>query len=330
MTSSVSAFRAMTTIAGKEVSDARRTSLLMVITAFMLLAGLVALVVSGLALQDEVAAYNEGKAQLIELGKSAASIAPPTYLPLKLLRGFIEYMEIIGAVLGIVLGYRAAAIERGRNTLALILTRPLTQAAFIGGKILGNLALIAGVLTATFLFGAFGIMLIGRVVLTPDEWLRLLIVDIAAVLYISIFFTLGLLLSLWMKNLSHALLAAFAIWLTFVLIAPQIGDTLDPDNQVAGGVFRTLGIAKPEERAILAQFKTYETIRDGIEQASPTKHVERWSFALTGIKETYAGQSVAAVITDRWNDFAWLAGTLAALLAALFYRRLDFTRLAKD
>ncbi len=52
-------------------------------------------------------------------------------------------------------------------------------------------------------------------------------------------------------------------------IAPQIGDTLDPDNQVAGGVFRTFVIAKPDEKAILAAFKTYETIRDGVEQASP-------------------------------------------------------------
>ena len=327
MTSFVSA---MSAIASKEISDARRTSLLLVVTAFMLLAGLVALVVAGLSLQDEVAAYNEGKAQLIELGKPLSSIAPPTYVPLKLLRGFIEYMEIIGSVLGIVLGYRAAAIERGRNTLALILTRPLTQSAFLAGKLLGNLALIAGVLTATFLLGAIGIMLIGGVVLTLDEWLRLLIVDIAAILYILSFFTLALLLALWMKNLSHALLAAFAIWLTLVLIAPQIGDTLDPDNQVAGGVFRTLGIAKPEERAILAQFKTYETLRDGIEQASPTKHVERWSFALTGIKETYAGQSIAAVIADRWNDLVWLAATLAVLLALLFYHRLDFSRLAKE
>ncbi len=321
---------ATSTIAGKEVSDARRTSLLLVMTGFMFLAGLVALVVSAIALHDEVLTYNEAKAQLIELGKSAASIPPPAFVPLKLLRGFIEYIEIIGAVLGIVLGYRAAASERGRNTLALILTRPLTQTMFICGKVLGNLALITIVLTATFALGAVGIMLIGGVGLTLDEMLRLLIIDIAAVIYITIFFVLGLLLSLSMRLLPNALLAAFAIWLALVLIAPQIGDTLDPDNQVAGGVFRTLGIAKPDERAILATFKTYETIRDGIEQASPAKHFERWSFALTGIKETYYGQSIGAVMADRWSDFVWLAGGLAALLSLLLFRRLDFTRLTKD
>ena len=325
-----SAWTAANTIAGKEISDARRTSLLLVMNAFMFVAGLVALIVAAIALHEEVLTYIDAKAQLIELGKSVASIPPPAFVPLKLLRGFIEYTEIIGAVLGIVLGYRAAAIERGRNTLALILTRPLTQTTFIAGKLYGNLALIAAVMTATFLLGAIGIMVIGGVTLAIDQLLRLLIVDVAAVVYIAMFFALGLLLSLSTKRLPHALLAAFAIWLGLVLIAPQIGDTLDPDNQVAGGVFRTLGIAKPNEKAILASFKTYEIIRDGIEQASPAKHFERGSFALTGIKEIYNGQPVGAVMADRWNDFAWLAGGLAVLLSLLFFRRLDFTRLTKD
>lgn len=325
-----SAWTAIRTIAAKEVTGARRTSLLLVITSFMLLAGLVALVVAALALHDEVTTYNDARALLLSLGKPASSIASPTFVPLKLLRGFIEYIEIIGAVLGIVLGYRAAAIERGRNTLALILTRPLTQTALIGGKLLGNLALIVMVLTATFALGAVGIMLIGGVALSLDEMLRLVLTALAAILFVTIFFVLGFALALRMRRLPQALLAAFSLWLVLVLIAPQIGDTMDPDNQVPGGVFRTLGIPKPEEKAILASFKTYETIRDSIEQASPAKHFERWSFALTGIKETFIGQSVAAVMIDRITNLLWLLGDLAVLLALLFLPRLDFTRLTKE
>ena len=49
------------------------------------------------------------------------------------------------------------------------------------------------------------------------------------------FFLLGFILALHMKHSAHALLGAFAIWLLLVLIAPQIGDTRDPDNQVARG-----------------------------------------------------------------------------------------------
>ena len=325
-----SSWRQMRTIARKEVFDARRTSLLAVIAGFMLTAGSVALIVAALAQYEEVATYNSSRDLLLSLGKSLDVIAPPAFFPLKLLRGFIEYIEILGAVLGIVLGYRAAAIERGRNTLGLILTRPLRQSTFIAGKLLGNFVLIGAVLTLTFLAGAAGVAALGGVGLSGSEMLKLAFTDFAAILYVAAFFTMGFALALTMKKLPHALLAAFTIWLALVLIAPQIGDTLDPDNQVAGGVFRTLGIAKPQELEILKSFGTYETIRDGIEQASPAKHFERWSFALTGIKDVYNGQPFAAVATDRLNDLIWVIGILAALVLIVFAHRLDVARLAKE
>jgi ABC-type transport system involved in multi-copper enzyme maturation permease subunit len=326
----ISAWDQTTAIAGKEITDARRTWLLLIITGFMLLAGLVALVVSALALRDDVTTYIESRDTLIALGKSAAAIAPPSFAPLKLLRGFIEYIEILGAVLGIVLGYRTAAIERGRNTLALLLTRPLSQTTLIAGKLLGNAGLIAFVLVATFVGGAIGSMLIAGVTLSGDEVLKLVSTTLAAVIYVAIFFALGLLLALHMRRLPNALLTAFALWLALVLIAPQIGDTLDPDNQVAGGVFRTLGIAKPQEKEILKSFAVYETLRDDIEQASPAKHFERWSFAMAGIKEVYNGQPILGVMAERQWDLEWLAGVLAALLGLLFLRPLNYSRLTKE
>ena len=150
------------------------------------------------------------------------------------------------------------------------------------------------------------------------------------ILYVGLFFALGFFLALHMHRLPHALLAAFSIWLALVLITPQIGDTLDPDNQVAGGVFHMLGIAKPLEKQILASFNTYETIRDGIEQASPAKHFERWSFALAGIKEIYNGQPLGLIIADRISDLLWLVGLILALMAALFIRRIDFNAIARE
>lgn len=325
-----SAWSQIRTIAAKEISDARRTSLLVVIAGFMLLAGSVALIVAALSFHGEIVTYNTSKELLLSLGKPVDALIPPAFFPLKLLRGFVEYIEIIGAVLGIVLGYRAAAVERGRNTLPLILTRPLRQSTLIGGKLLGNTALIAFVLSLTFLLGTLGIIAIGRIGLSGTELLKLVLTDLSAILYVTAFFVLGFFLSLHMRRLPHALLAAFTVWLSLVLIAPQIGDTLDPDNQLPGGLFRTLGIPKPQEKEILLSFKSYETIRDGIEQASPAKHFERLSFALTGIKDIYNGEPIGKIMSERRVDLIWLFGILAAMLAILFTRRLNFTNLAKD
>ena len=323
-------FSQISTIAGKEIRDARRTYVLYFLTGFLVLAALISLSVSAIALHAEYLTYIESKDLLISLGKSAADLAPPAFFPLKLLRGFIEHVEIIGAVLGIVLGYRAAAVERGHSTLALIMTRPLSQLTFLGGKLAGNLALIVSGLAVTFTVGAAVLAVISGVGLSANDLLRIFIVFATASLYVGSFFLLGFILALGFKRLPTALLVAFAIWLSLVLIAPQIGDTMDPDNQVAGGVFRKLGIAKSEEKEILKSFATYETIRDDIEQTSPAKHFERLSFAVLGIKDIYSGQPLGDVIRDRVADLWWLLATFAALALILFMRPLGIARLTKE
>ena len=318
------------TIAAKEIHDALHAHLLTLLTGFLVVAALVSLSVSAIALHTEYLAYIESRDLLISLGKPVADLVAPAFFPLKLLRGFIEHIEIIGAVLGIVLGYRAAALERRYSTLALILTRPLSQVTFLGGKLAGNAAIVTAALATTFAIGAIALAVISGVGLGASDVLRILIVLSAACIYVTGFFLLGFILALSIKRLPTALLLGFAIWLSLVLIAPQIGDTMDPDNQVAGGVFRKLGIAKPEEKEILRSFATYETIRDGIEQASPAKHFERFSFAVLGIKDIYNGQPLVDVVKDRMVDVWWLLATFAALASFLFLRPLNLARLTKE
>ena len=320
----------ISTIAAKEISDALHAHLLTLLTGFLVAAALVSLSVSAVALHGEYLIYIESRDLLISLGKPVADLVAPAFYPLKLLRGFVEHAEIIGAVLGIVLGYRAAALERGHSTLALILTRPLSQVTFLGGKLAGNAALIVTALAITFIIGTLTLSTVSGVGLGATEIFRITIVFAAASLYVINFFLLGFILALSIKRLPTALLVAFAIWLSLVLIAPQIGDTMDPDNQVAGGVFRKLDIAKPEEKEILKSFATYETIRDSIEQASPAKHFERLSFAVLGIKDIYNGQPLGDIIKDRMADVWWLLVTFAALAGLLFLRPLNLTRLTKE
>jgi ABC-2 type transport system permease protein len=97
-----------------------------------------------------------------------------------------------------------------------------------------------------------------------------------------------------------------------VLIIPQIGDTLDPDNQVPGGLFNSLHIEKANQLLILEKFSRYEKMRDSLEQTSLTKHYERLAFALLGIKDTYNGKSLEFVFNDRMVDVWWIC--LASIL----------------
>jgi ABC-type transport system involved in multi-copper enzyme maturation permease subunit len=306
----------MFTIAAKDMRDATRDRFLVVVTGFLVLAALTALITGAIALSTDVATYDAAKASLLALGKSAASIKPPEFYPMRLLRGAVEQIEIVGSAIAILIGFRAAAAERGRQTLALILTRPLRRWQFTGGKIVAGVSLLAFGLGVVMGPCAVLLHLMSGIGLTGNDLGRIGLVWAVSVVYMASFFLAAFLLTLHLPRPSTALLIAFALWLVIVLVAPQIGDTMDPDNQVAGGVFKALSISRPDQLEIMKTYAGFEAVRNGIEVASITKHFERFAFAVLGIKATYAGLPLGPILSEKALDILWII--LAALgLASL-------------
>jgi len=169
---------------------------------------------------------------------------------------------------------------------------------------------IFGAVTAT-------VAIVGHATFAPIDVQRLLVAAATAWAYLLMWSALALGLASSARRLSTALIVALVLWLTVVLIIPQIGDTMDPDNQVPGGLFKSLQIAKPDEQAVLANFAGFDSVRNGLEVSSITKHYERFTFAVLGIKDQYNQQPLAAVWTGTWNNAVsmWLAALLAAAFA---------------
>ena len=307
-------------IAAKDMRDATRDRFVAVVTGFLVLAAVVAVITGAIALAQDVATYEAAKAALLALGKPAGAIKPPEFYPMRLLRGAIEQTEIVGAAIAMLAGFRAAAAERGRQTLALILTRPVTRLQFIGGKIVAGVGLLALGLAVVMTCCAVLLHLMSGIGLNSNDLGRMALVWAVSVLYTACFFLAAFTLTLHLPRASTALLLAFALWLVIVLIAPQIGDTMDPDNQVAGGVFASLSIARPDQMEIMKTYAGFEAFRNGIEIASITKHFERFAFAVLGIKATYAGLPLGPILTEKALDLVWIILAvlgLAALALAL-------------
>lgn len=330
MMSDALAFSPAATIAAKDIRDAVRDRFVLIVTLFLTLGAVVALVTGAIALRTDAATYEAAKATLLALGKPVDQIAAPEFYPLKLLRGAVEQIGIVGAAIAILIGYRAAASERGRQTLALILTRPVRRWQFLAGKAVAGLSLLGLGLFVVLAALALVAHLASGVGLCVADLPRLALTWLAAWLYTASFFFLGFILTLTLRKTATALLLAFAVWLTLVLVAPQVGDTLDPDNQIAGGVFRSLGIAKPDQTRIMAQFATYETLRDGIEQASVTKHFERFTFAVLGIKDTYTGVPLGPILIEKKGDLIWILLTALGLGLVAIVLPLNADRLTKE
>ncbi len=298
-------------IAAKDIRDATHDRFLAIFTGFLVLAALTALITGAIALATDVATYDAAKATLLAIGKSADAIKPPEFYPMRLLRGAVEQIEIVGAAIAILIGFRAAASERGRQTLALILTRPLSPWQFISGKIVAGVGLLALGLAVVLGLCAMLLHLMSGIGLTWNDVSRIALVWAVSVIYMASFFLAAFVLTLHLRRPSTAMLIAFTLWLVIVLVAPQIGDTMDPDNQVAGGVFASLSISRPDQLEIMKTYAGFEAVRNGIEVASITKHFERFAFAVLGIKATYAGLPLGPILTEKALDILWII--LAAL-----------------
>lgn len=318
------------TIALRDAREQLRDRFLFWATLALVVASTASLVTGAIALHSDAATYAAARDQLLALGKDAAAIAAPEFYPLKLMRGMIEQVEIMGAVIALVAGYRAAAAERGRQTLALILTRPLPHWAYRFAKIIGGMGLAAVSLGIVIIATAILLPVVSGIGLGTDDALRLALTWAAGVFYLTVLFTLGFGLSLWARSPASGLIAAFALWILVVLVAPQIGDTMDPDNQVAGGVFAQLSVPKAEQDRIKAGFAGYETFRNGIEVASVTKHFERFTFAILGIKDTYTGAPVDKVLAEKRGDLLFLFLFSLGLGGLVLLRPINPDRLTKE
>lgn len=314
------------TLARHEYRAAVRSGVLVLLILSMVLVAGGSIMIASFDFKAKVADY----ASYLALAKAAGSpiVSAPQFFPLQLLRGVIEYIQIIGAVVAIGLGYLSVARERSGNTLPLIMTRPVRGRELFLGRLLGATALIVTILASTAVISVIVIGLVGGRWLSGPELIRLAIAFGVAVIYMLLFYALSTWLSARSKIVANGLVVALVIWLSVVLIIPQIGDTMDPDNQVPGGLFAALQVHKPDERKVLAHFTTYETIRSTLEETSLTKHYERLVFAVTGIKDTYNGKSLANIATAKRADIESIA-LYMVLLSGLMWlglRRESATR----
>jgi ABC-2 type transport system permease protein len=161
-------------VAEKELLDLRRDRLFAILIAFLAAATLISVAVASADFRNQLDAYNLYVANLVQSGSTVVAAAPQLF-PLKLLRGGIEYLEILGALFAIVLGYGTIAKEKHRGALQLFLSRPVDRFAFAGGKVLGLSIVWLGVVVALTAVSLVAVVTIGHAPIQGIDVARLLI-----------------------------------------------------------------------------------------------------------------------------------------------------------
>ena len=116
--------------------------------------------------------------------------------------------------------YDSVSGERQAGTLALLLSNPVPRAHLLLGKWLGGLAC-----TGLPVVAGFGVALLvafsePAVHFTGDEWLRIALILLATLLYASVFYLLGLCLSVHVDRPATGLVMAISIWAVLTVVLP--------------------------------------------------------------------------------------------------------------
>lgn len=190
------------TIYRKEMEDHFSSTRFLLITALIVMVGVVIASMVGMSMQDEL-----------------KGMAKPDFIFLLLftstgkLFSFVQFIGFFGPLIGIILGFDAINRERTGRTLSKLVSQPIYRDAIINGKFLAGVTMIAIVMVSLVLIiSGLGIRLIGVVPGAEELW-RLLIYLILSILYISFWLGAAILFSVVFRSTATSALASLAMWI---------------------------------------------------------------------------------------------------------------------
>lgn len=146
---------------------------------------------------------------------------------------FHEFLGILGPLLGIAFGFDAISGERSQRTLPRLASQPIHRDEIINGKFVAGIGAIAFTLACLIaVVGGYGALRLG-IGPTFSDLVRIVAFYVVAVVYISLWLALSLLLSVVCRRAATAALAGIAVWLVLTLFAGLIaGVTADSLHSV--------------------------------------------------------------------------------------------------
>jgi len=130
-------------------------------------------------------------------------------------------IKIVLSLFAILFTYDAIVGEKERGTLKLALSNPVPRDRLILGKVIGGFTSLMIPLIIPLLLGLIMLIAWPGINLSGDDWIRISLIFLVFLLYLSVFFTLGLFVSARSSRSSTSLLVLLFIWVTFVTIIPK-------------------------------------------------------------------------------------------------------------
>lgn len=153
------------------------------------------------------------------------------------LPSFVLFINFLGPLLGMALGFDAINSEQNKGTLSRILSQPIHRDCIINAKFVAALIIIGVLFFALgFLVMGCGLIAVG-IPPTPDEFWRIILFIIVSIFYVAFWLNVSILFSLCFRQAATSALASVAVWLFFsifyTMIVNVIAKALSPDGMVS-------------------------------------------------------------------------------------------------
>ena len=130
-------------------------------------------------------------------------------------------IKIVLSLFAILFTYDAIVGEKERGTLKLSLSNRVPRDKLILGKAIGGFISLMVPFIIPFLMGLIILALYPDVTLLKEDWIRIGLIFVLFLLYLSVFFTLGLFISSRTSSSSSSLFILLFIWVTFIFVIPK-------------------------------------------------------------------------------------------------------------
>lgn len=128
--------------------------------------------------------------------------------------------QIVISLLAFLFAYDAIAGERENGTLSLTLSNAIPRGVLLLGKYLGGMLSLVVPLMLSLLVSLQVILRSSYVMMSASDWARVGLFCLVSLIYVSTFFTLGLLFSSLTRRTATALMLIMFFWVVFVLVWP--------------------------------------------------------------------------------------------------------------
>jgi ABC-2 type transport system permease protein len=143
-------------------------------------------------------------------------------------RNAVIYVVLIGTLMAIVLGVQATLRDRKSATAGLILSRPVSVPARLGGQLAGLGIVVLATLAISMAISWAVISVITGAPLGPDSTLRLIGFGGCAWMLLMVFAIIGMIAGIASKRETTALLVPFVVWSGLAFVLPQLGTAARP------------------------------------------------------------------------------------------------------